>query len=157
MKKLFVLTFTCLCFFSTAVWAEGIKICNMTNSGTMSSPVRPTTIVFSVKNSSDSIVNSSVVSKKINNLILKPGQKIVLNSKDFPFILNSKKLFVNYKDTSGDMLLGIYNLSGDHIGIHNYGIDAVTSSYEPYYSTKSDNRGNIKEVDFYYANTFFSA
>ena len=157
MKKLFVLTFTCLCFFSTAAWAEGITICNMTNSDAMSSPVRPTTIVFSVKNSSDSIVNSSVVQKKINDLILKPGQKIVLSSKDFPFILNSKKLFVNYKNTSGAMLLGVYNLNDGHIGLHNYGIDAVTSMYEPYYSTKSDNRGNIKEIDFYYANTFFSA
>jgi hypothetical protein len=157
MKKLFVFTLTCLCLFSTAVWGREIVIRNMTNDDSVSNPTRPTTITFSFMNSMNAKSNPSIAGKKLNGLSLKPGEKIVMDSKNFPFESNRNNLFVDYTNTCGNILFGVENLGNGNIGLENFGVHRVTSMYQPYYTAKTGVKGNINEIDFYYANTFFSA
>ena len=157
MIKLLIATLVGLCLCSTAVFGREIIIRNMTNDYTESNPVRPTNIKFDFLNTTNNRIFSSGHEKKLDGLLLKPGGKIVVNAKDFPFEINKNNLFVDFSETSGKMLLGVMDMEDGNIGIQNLGIRPVTAMYQPYYSTKLGDRGNIKEIDFYYANTFFSA
>jgi hypothetical protein len=157
MKKLFVLTLIGMCLVSTAVFGREIVIRNMTNDDSVSDPARPTTIKFSIMNSMNNKSDSSIAEKKLNGLSLKPGEKIVLDSKNFPFMSNKNNLFVDYTNTCANMLFGVENLGNGNIGLDKGSIHNINSMYGPYYTTKTGDKGNIKEIDFYYANTFFSA
>jgi hypothetical protein len=155
MKKI-VLAMITFCIFSTAVFGREIVIRNLTNDVGVSEPARPTTIMFSFVNSQDHKIIPSVSGKILNNLLLKPGGEIKINSKNFPYIGNDDDLFVNYQNTCGNILLGVEKLYNGNIDLHDYGITDLTSMYGPYYSTKCGTEGNINEIDFYYANNFFT-